>query len=172
MNGKRAEKTKLKVIEWVEEKYPKDFIVEYTRHGNPKPGTDDKADAIVVGQTATKIGETFASNDFLTTFAGMSLNNGPFPNTIGNNVLNFEGVFHYRVVQQCSNILTTSDVDLEFVINSDPDQTVLDDFSITVKNVISALMATNTKLRELNNSHFVEVDKVITNFQGRSGTLR
>jgi Holliday junction resolvasome RuvABC endonuclease subunit len=45
---KRGQKTKLKVIEWVSEKYPKDFIVEYTRHGNPKPGIDDKADAVVI----------------------------------------------------------------------------------------------------------------------------
>ena len=45
---KRGEDTKKKIIEWVENKYPKDFIVEYTRHGNPKPGTDDKADAVVI----------------------------------------------------------------------------------------------------------------------------
>ena len=51
---KRGEKTKLKVIEWVEKEYPKDFIVEYTRHGNPKPGTDDKADAIVIANAGLK----------------------------------------------------------------------------------------------------------------------
>ena len=45
---KRGENTKQKVIEWVKQKYPKDFVFELTRHGNPKPGTDDKADAIVV----------------------------------------------------------------------------------------------------------------------------
>ena len=45
---KRGEDTKKKVIEWVETKYPKDFIYELTRHGNPKPGTDDKADAVVI----------------------------------------------------------------------------------------------------------------------------
>ena len=51
---KRGDNTKLKVIEWVSEKYPKDFIVEYTRHGNPKPGTDDKADAIVIANAGLK----------------------------------------------------------------------------------------------------------------------
>ena len=51
---KRGDNTKLKVIEWVQEKYPKDFIVEYTRHGNPKPGTDDKADSIVVANAGLK----------------------------------------------------------------------------------------------------------------------
>ena len=46
---KRGENTKQKVIEWVKQKYPKDFVFELTRHGNPKPGTDDKADAVIVG---------------------------------------------------------------------------------------------------------------------------
>jgi uncharacterized protein Veg len=54
---KRGDKTKLKVIEWVKEKYPKDFIVEYTRHGNPKPGTDDKADAIVIANAGLKLNQ-------------------------------------------------------------------------------------------------------------------
>jgi len=51
---KRGDNTKLKVIEWVSEKYPKDFIVEYTRHGNPKPGTDDKADSIVIANAGLR----------------------------------------------------------------------------------------------------------------------
>ena len=46
---KRGENTKKKVIQWVKERYPKEFVFELTRHGNPKPGTDDKADAVVVG---------------------------------------------------------------------------------------------------------------------------
>ena len=50
---KRGEDTKRKIIEWVEQKYPKQFIVEYTRHGNPKPGTDDMADSIVVALSGT-----------------------------------------------------------------------------------------------------------------------
>ena len=45
---KRGENTKLKVINWVSQKFPKSFVVELTRHGNPKPGTDDMADAVVV----------------------------------------------------------------------------------------------------------------------------
>ena len=45
---KRGEDTKRKIIEWVETQYPKDFVYELTRHGNPKPGLDDEADAIIV----------------------------------------------------------------------------------------------------------------------------
>ena len=52
---KRGEDIKKKVIEWVHQSYPKDFIVEYTRHGNPKPGTDDMADAVIVALAGKKI---------------------------------------------------------------------------------------------------------------------
>jgi len=45
---KRGEDIKKKVISWVKQKYPKEFVFEMTRYGNPKPGTDDMADAIVV----------------------------------------------------------------------------------------------------------------------------
>lgn len=47
---KRGENTKLKVIEWVKSEYPNNFIVELTRHGNPKPGTDDMADSVVIAR--------------------------------------------------------------------------------------------------------------------------
>jgi len=43
----RGTKAKVVIIEWVDDYYEK-FNVELTRHGNPKPGTDDEADAIVV----------------------------------------------------------------------------------------------------------------------------
>ena len=46
---KRGEDTKKKVIEWCQQKYPRDFIIVLTNYGNPKPGTDDMADSIVIG---------------------------------------------------------------------------------------------------------------------------
>ena len=46
---KRGEDTKKKVIEWCQKKYPRDFIIVLTNYGNPKPGTDDMADSIVIG---------------------------------------------------------------------------------------------------------------------------
>ena len=45
---KRGENTKQKVIEHVCKAFPADFKFDLTRHGNPKPGTDDRADAIVI----------------------------------------------------------------------------------------------------------------------------
>ena len=52
---KRGEDIKKKVIAKVQELYPQDFIVEMTRYGNPKPGTDDMADAIIVALAGKKI---------------------------------------------------------------------------------------------------------------------
>ena len=45
---KRGDDTKKMIIEWVANEYPNDFVVELTRHGNPKPGTDDMADSVIV----------------------------------------------------------------------------------------------------------------------------
>ena len=52
---KRGENAKKKAIEWVQSEYPKEFIVEYTRHGNPKPGTDDMADSVVIARAGLLI---------------------------------------------------------------------------------------------------------------------
>ena len=46
---KRGDDTKKKVIEWCQKRYPRDFIIVLTNYGNPKPGTDDMADSIVIG---------------------------------------------------------------------------------------------------------------------------
>lgn len=48
---------KKKIIEWVSAKYPNDFLVEYTRYGNPKPGTDDMADAVVIALAGLNRGD-------------------------------------------------------------------------------------------------------------------
>lgn len=52
---KREDDTKKKVIEWCQKKYPRDFIIVLTNYGNPKPGTDDMADSIVIGLAGEEI---------------------------------------------------------------------------------------------------------------------
>jgi len=52
---KRGTCTKTRVINFVEAKYS-NFQVYYTRHGNPKPGTDDKADSVVIALAGIKMG--------------------------------------------------------------------------------------------------------------------
>ena len=50
----RGQDSKKLVIEWVKGRYKEKFNYNITRHGNPQPGTDDRADALVtvLGGTA------------------------------------------------------------------------------------------------------------------------
>jgi hypothetical protein len=50
----RGSDTKKLIIDWVSAKYPKDFKYELTNHGNPKPGTCDRADAVVTALAGLK----------------------------------------------------------------------------------------------------------------------
>jgi hypothetical protein len=50
----RGANTKKLIIDWVSAKYPKDFTYELTRHGNPKVGTCDRADAVVTALAGLK----------------------------------------------------------------------------------------------------------------------
>jgi len=52
----RGTKAKVVVLEWVNENID-GFIMEYTNHGNPKPGLDDEADAIVIAMSHFDIRE-------------------------------------------------------------------------------------------------------------------
>ena len=45
------------IIDWVSEKYGDDFKYDMTRQGNPQPGTDDRADAVVIGLSGQIISE-------------------------------------------------------------------------------------------------------------------
>ena len=47
---RNVKKKKTYIVEQVKNKYPS-FTYEITRHGNPKPGTDDIADAIVIAHS-------------------------------------------------------------------------------------------------------------------------
>ena len=51
----RGQNTKKIIIEWVTERYKEQFKYSMTRHGNPQPGTDDRADAIVVALGGIKL---------------------------------------------------------------------------------------------------------------------
>ena len=52
---KRGEKAKEKALKWVEEEYKKEFTYELTSHGNPKPGTYDMADSLVIARAGLEL---------------------------------------------------------------------------------------------------------------------
>ena len=51
---KRGDNAKEKVLQFVLDKYPT-IAIEYTKHGNPKPGTLDMCDSIVIALAGDKL---------------------------------------------------------------------------------------------------------------------
>ena len=51
---KRGDNAKEKVLQFVIDKYP-DIDIQYTKHGNPKPGTLDMCDSIIIALAGDKI---------------------------------------------------------------------------------------------------------------------
>lgn len=51
---KRGENAKEKVLQFILDNYP-DIEVQYTKHGNPKPGTLDMCDSIVIALAGDKL---------------------------------------------------------------------------------------------------------------------
>ena len=51
---KRGDNAKEKVLQFILDKYPK-IAIEYTKHGNPKPGMLDMCDSIIIALAGDKI---------------------------------------------------------------------------------------------------------------------
>ena len=51
---KRGDNAKQKVLQFIIDKYP-DIEIQYTKHGNPKPGTLDMCDSIIIALAGDKI---------------------------------------------------------------------------------------------------------------------
>tara|TARA_A100001391_G_C4944704_1_gene245506 strand:+ start:28 stop:570 length:543 start_codon:yes stop_codon:yes gene_type:complete len=51
---KRGENAKQKVLQFVLDKYP-EIDIQYTKHGNPKPGTLDMCDSIIIALAGDRI---------------------------------------------------------------------------------------------------------------------
>ena len=51
---KRGENAKQKVLQFIIDKYP-EIEIQYTKHGNPKPGTLDMCDSIIIALAGDKL---------------------------------------------------------------------------------------------------------------------
>ena len=51
---KRGDNSKEKALEFMLDRYP-DIVVEYTKHGNPKPGTYDMCDSLIIAIAGASI---------------------------------------------------------------------------------------------------------------------
>jgi precorrin-2 methylase len=59
--GKKSLAKKV-VIDYIKDRYEEDFDYKLTYKGNPQPGTDDRADAIVVALAGIRILEPLEDN--------------------------------------------------------------------------------------------------------------
>jgi hypothetical protein len=132
----------------------------------------DQSDVLRVNLPAGSIGEVAFSNGVLTSFMGVPLSDGPFPNTGFEKIAAFEGIFHYKEVEPCRETVTTSDIFLQFAINSDPEEAVMAELAVVVGSVMDALMTSDETLREYQDQYLLGIRATKSTFRGRSGECR
>jgi hypothetical protein len=114
------------------------------------------------------IGEDYLSNNVLGIQVGVNLEDGLFPDKFGA-ASEFPGRIHYRTALPCEQILTTTQVELQWAVNSEPEGDVITALSYAVEGAISALMILNPNFIRFDKFHMLELVEVKSGFQGRSG---
>jgi hypothetical protein len=116
------------------------------------------------------IGEDYLSDNVLGIQVGVNLEDGPFPDKSGA-ASEFPGIIHYRTLLPCEQTRTTTQVELQWAVNSEPEGDVIAALSDAVEGAISALMILNPNLIRFGKFHMLELVEVRSGFQGRSGML-
>jgi hypothetical protein len=101
---------------------------------------------------------------------GVNLDDGPFPDTFAA-ASEFPGRIHYRTLLPCEQIRTTTEMELQWAVNSEPEEDVIAALSEAVEGAISALMISDPNLIRLDKFHMLELMETKSGFQGRSGKL-
>lgn len=99
---------------------------------------------------------------------GVSLNDGPFPSAF-DQPADFVGRIHYKTLQECDAVRSTSAVVVEFAIDGEPEPETMNELSEYVHNAITALLILDTDLIKFSKYSGLEVVQVVSNFMGRSG---
>lgn len=116
------------------------------------------------------IGEEFFTDGLglLALQVGVSLSEGPFPSTF-TGPAEFSGRIHYKSTQECDSVRTTSFVELEFAVNENPEENVMQDLSEAVQKAIDAVIILDPDLIKFDKFHSLEIVNVESSFMGRSG---
>jgi hypothetical protein len=113
------------------------------------------------------IGAMLNTDIALVTTVGVLLPDGPFPSTLGSGqAVDFEGVIHYKTKQDCTDILATTAIPMEFAINSDPDVAVMTELSDTVEMVMDAVISLDPELGRYRKNHMLSIEGVNSDFAG------
>jgi hypothetical protein len=117
-----------------------------------------------------QIEEDYLSDNVLGIQVGVNLDDGPFPDTFAA-ASEFPGRIHYRTLLPCEQIRTTTEMELQWAVNSEPEEDVIAALSEAVEGAISALMISDPNLIRLDKFHMLELMETKSGFQGRSGKL-
>jgi hypothetical protein len=113
------------------------------------------------------IGSEADFDDVLQIQVGVTLDDGPFPEQFSG-ASEFSGMIHYRTVKSCEDVRITTDVELQFAVNDDPEAEIIQELSDAVEGAMSALLILIPNLIRFEKFHMLEVVNVQSGFQGRS----
>lgn len=132
----------------------------------------DTTDILFAQLSDSSIGLVSKSDGVLEQKVGVTVSDGPFPETLATSkIAEFMGVLHYKSHQQCSSVLETTKVDLEFAINGFPSAAHLNELAASFGEAIDAVFVMNSTLVESKRKNMIHVNDTVANFMGRSGTF-
>lgn len=128
-------------------------------------------DTLFAKLSTAGIGGISSSDGIMQRNVGVLVNEGPFPESLASSeIAEFMGVLHYKSKQECSAVLETTKVNLEFAINDIPDTDNLNELAESFAEAINAIFVTNSTLSNSKRENMINVVSTDANFMGRSGT--
>jgi hypothetical protein len=128
-------------------------------------------DVLKLYSSVDGIGYVYDTDGIMQRKVGVLFNEGPFPQTLGDGqAAEFEGVLHYKSPQICTDILTTTDVEVEFAVNDDPTERLMSELSQSVMDAMGAIIVLDPVLGQYKKTQLLKVREVTPGFNGRSGT--
>jgi hypothetical protein len=129
------------------------------------------ADVLKAYTSVGSIGDVYDTDGIMQRKVGVRFNEGPFPQTLGDGqAVEFEGALHYKSPQLCTDILITTDVEVEFAVDDDPTETLLSALSQSVMDAMGAILVLDPVLGQYKKTQLLKVREVTPGFAGRSGT--
>lgn len=128
-------------------------------------------DTLFAKLSTAGIGAFSNSDGIMERSVGVAVNDGPFPESLASSeIAEFMGVLHYKSKQECSSVLITTNVELQFAINDIPDTDNLNELAASFGEAVNAIFVTNSTLSDSKRENMISVNSTDANFKGRSGT--
>jgi hypothetical protein len=121
-----------------------------------------------LGPSRLQPGAPWQKDDLLQVQVGVGLESGPFPGEAGV-PSTFRGTVHYKTVTKCVDARTTTSVTLDFAVAADPTEEAIEQLNEAIGSAVTALLVLDPNYIRYKKFHDLEVVKVISGFQGRTG---